>query len=163
MSQFWKQLQSSRILRMRFLAVQLCRVVDFNIAFWARWTWIWFGHWITEAWFPPFPRWRHKSKLVCLCLLVGWFRGHVWVSCLLRMGLRAPVFDGPYCQPYRCSACTGIGCFAGCFWVMHFATDGRINMIKRVQQNGRLARWQRDETNWKLHTWHAMNGKLFLF
>ena len=28
-----------------FCAVLLCRVVDFNIAFWTRWTRIWFGHW----------------------------------------------------------------------------------------------------------------------
>ena len=130
-----------------FCAVLLCRVVDFNIAFWARWTWIWFGHWSMVS-IPHSPvEGICQSLFAYVCLRVGWgvrFECHVCWGWAQGFCLRWSMLS-----PYRCSACTGIGCFGGCFWVMHLATDGRINMIfKRVQQNGRLARWQRDETNW---------------
>ena len=81
-----------------FCAVLLCRVVDFNIAFWARWTWIWFGHWSMVS-IPHSPVEGICQSLFCLCLLEGWLRGQVWVSCLLRMSSGGSVFDGPCCHP----------------------------------------------------------------
>ena len=108
----------------------------------------------------PCPWWRLNSKLVCFCLWVGSgvkFECHVcwgW-ACGLYLRWSVP-------SPYWCSACTGIGCFGGCFWVMHLATHERINMIKRVQQNENFA--MQVTTSWnelKWHEWQAMNGKLF--
>ena len=163
MSQFWKQLHSSRILRMRFfLRSQLCRVVDFNISFWARWTWnmIWS---LKHGFHPPFPCWRHMSKLVCLCLnlWVGWgvkFECHVCWGWAQGFCLRWSMLS-----PYRCSACTGIDVFEWCI----LRQMGGLTWLRGVQQHGGLARWQTDEVNWNyindmqwMASWFCFNLQL---
>ena len=78
-----------------FCAVLLCRVVDFSIAFLARWTWKWFGRWSMVS-IPYEPvEGISQSLLAYVCLWVGWgvkFECHVcwgWAYRLLSSMVHA--------------------------------------------------------------------------
>ena len=80
---------------------------------------------------PPFPCWRHMWKLVLLMFAWGLVEGSGLSVMFVEDELSGFCLRWSMLSSYRCSACTGIGCFGGCFWVMHLATDRRINMIWR--------------------------------
>ena len=142
MSQFWEQLRASRMehgwawrvfLRSCFAG---WLTSTFSILGKMSLNMIWS---LKHGFHHPSPWWRLNSKHVCLCLPVGWFRGQVWLSCLLRMGsgvLSSMVHTVR--SPYRCSACTGRVLRWICLSEASCDRWADYNMIKRTQQNKHL-------------------------
>ena len=65
-----------------------------HLAFWARWAWIWFGHWtMISITHPPGEGWT-QSMFAYVCLWVG--SGVKFECHFVEDGLRGSVFDGPY-------------------------------------------------------------------